>query len=127
MPRYAPSWSNSQRVTEAIMRSKEYMPANIARQIDALLTPEALGIFVTTLTIWAGSHFFGVGEIVDVGLLLVGAFFVGWSITDIAENLLIFGDKTINAQRDEDIDSSPSVRSGSCDGWINGRNGASPA
>jgi hypothetical protein len=80
------------------------MPVNIARQIDALLTPEALGIFVTTLTIWAGSHFFGVGEIVDVGLLLVGAFFVGWSITDVAENLLIFGDKTINAQRDEDID-----------------------
>ena len=104
MARFAPSWSNSQRVTEAITRSKEYMPANVARQIDALLTPEALGILAATLAIWAGSHFFGVGEIVDVGLLLVGAFFVGWSITDVAENLLAFGNKTINARRDEDID-----------------------
>jgi len=103
MARFTPQWSNAQRITEAITRSKEFMPDNIAHQIDALLTPEALGILVTTLTIWAGSHFFGVGEIVDVGLLLVGAFFVGWSITDVANNLLIFSNKTINARNDEDL------------------------
>ena len=103
MARFTPQWSNAQRITEAITRSKEFMPDNIAHQIDALLTPEALGILVTTLTIWAGSHFYGVGEIVDVGLLLVGAFFVGWSITDVANNLLIFSIKTINARNDEDL------------------------
>lgn len=106
MPIFSPSWSNSQRVTEALTRSKQFMPANLARQVDALLTPEALGILVATLVIWAGSHFFGVGEVVDVGLLLVGAFFVGWSITDVAENLLTFGNKTINARRDEDIETA---------------------
>lgn len=104
MPVFSPSWSNSQRVGEALTRSKQFMPANLARQVDALLTPESLGILVATLVVWAGSHFFGVGEIVDVGLLLVGAFFVGWSITDIAESLLTFANKTINARRDEDID-----------------------
>jgi hypothetical protein len=34
---------------------------------------------------------------------LVGAFFVGWSITEVAENLLTFGNKSINARSDEDI------------------------
>lgn len=106
MPRFAPSWSSQQRITEAIVRSKEFMPANVARQIETLLTPEALGILAATLAIWAGSHFFGVGEIVDVGLLLVGAFFVGWSITGVAEKLITFGKKSINARRDEDIDAA---------------------
>jgi len=32
-----------------------------------------------TLAVWAGSHFFGVGEVVDLALLLVGAFTIGWS------------------------------------------------
>lgn len=109
MPVFSPSWSNSQRVTEALTRSKKFMPANLSHQVDALLTPEALGILVATLVIWAGAHFFGVGEIVDVGLLLVGAAFVGWSITEVAENLLTFGTKTIIARRDEDIDLAASA------------------
>jgi len=104
MARYSPAWPASQRISEAITRSKAHMPATVAHQVDALLTPEAISILAVTLTIWAGSHFFGVGEIVDVGLLLVGAFFVGWSITDVARNLLEFGDKALNARRDEDID-----------------------
>jgi len=71
-----------------------------------LLTPGTLAIFSGTLAVWAGSNFFGVGEIVDVGLLLVGAFFVGWSITDVARDLVTFADKAINARRDEDIDTA---------------------
>jgi hypothetical protein len=104
MSRFTPSWSNTERVSEALVRSKAYLPSGMASQIDALLSPATLAILVTTLGVWAGSHFFGVGEIVDVGLLLVGAFFVGWSITDVAEDLFIFGNKSINAGRDEDID-----------------------
>jgi hypothetical protein len=104
VPRFTTSCSGTDRVKEAIIRSKAYMPANLAHQIGPLLTPQALVILVGTLGIWAGSHFFGVGEIVDVGLLLVGAFFVGWSITDVAKDLLIFATKSINARTDEDID-----------------------
>jgi len=80
------------------------MPADLARQVDALLSPENLGILAATLAIWAGSHFFGVGEVVDVGLLLLGAFLIGWSIADVAQNLVTFGTTAINAQNDADID-----------------------
>jgi hypothetical protein len=50
------------------------------------------------------SHFFGVGEIVDVLLLIVGAFTIGWSITDVAEDLYNFADLTINAKGEADLD-----------------------
>jgi hypothetical protein len=36
---------------------------------------------------WAGSHFFGVGESVDVLPLIVGAFTIGWSIPDVARDV----------------------------------------
>ena len=72
--------------------------------VDALLTPLNLGILVGTLVAWAGSHFFGVGEIVDVLLLVVGAFAIGWSIGDVGKDLFRFADCTINARTDADLD-----------------------
>jgi hypothetical protein len=65
------------------------MSADLARQVDVILSPENLGIMAATIAIWAGSHFFGVGEVVDVGLLLVGAFLIGWSIEDVARKHVI--------------------------------------
>jgi hypothetical protein len=72
--------SSRDKIREAILRSKKYLPAALAAQVEAFLTPENLALMTATVAVWAGSHFFGVGEVVDVGLLLVGAFFVGWSI-----------------------------------------------
>ena len=62
--------SSKEKLIAAMERSKRYMPATFGAQIDALLSPVNIGIVVGTLTLWAGSHFFGVGEIVDVALLL---------------------------------------------------------
>jgi len=90
--------------TEAIVRSKRYLPAALAAQLDAFLTRENLEILAGTIAIWAGSHFFGVGEIADVALLLVGAFTVGWSITQVASHLLDFGTGVVRARSDQDLD-----------------------
>jgi hypothetical protein len=80
------------------------MPANLANQVDALLSPENLALMTGTVVIWAGSHFFGVGEVVDVGLLLVGAFFIGWSIESVIRDLIEFGTTAIRAKNDADLD-----------------------
>ncbi len=90
--------------TEAIVRSKRYLPAALAGQLDAFMTPENLEILAGTIAIWAGSHFFGVGEIADVALLLVGAFTIGWSITQVAGHLVDFGTGVVRARSDQDID-----------------------
>jgi hypothetical protein len=74
----------------------------VGREIDALLSPENLAIMAATLVIWAASHLIGVGEIVDVILLLVGAVMLGPAIVDVAENMLKFG-KCIDARSEQDL------------------------
>jgi hypothetical protein len=96
--------SNSEKVKEAILRSKRFMPAHLAYQVEAFLTPENLALMTGTVVIWAGSHFFGVGEVVDVGLLLVGAFFIGWSIESVVRDLIEFGTTAVSAKSDAELD-----------------------
>lgn len=46
------------------------------------------------------------GEVIDVLLLVVGAFTIGWSIGDVAKDVYTFADKTINARSDRDLDTA---------------------
>ncbi len=96
--------TTSGRVTEILQRSKKNFGRDIGAMIDSLLSPLNLAILVGTLVVWAGSHFFGVGEIVDVLLLVVGAFTIGWSITDVAKDLYVFADMAINARSEDDLE-----------------------
>jgi len=98
------TWSTTEKVAEAIRRSKKYLPAHLAEQVNMLLSPENLAILVGTLIVWAGSHFYGVGEIADVILLSIGAFAIGWSVVDVANMLYEFAVSSVNAQSEQDLD-----------------------
>jgi hypothetical protein len=98
------SMSVTDRLTEVLTRSKKNFGPDIGRAIDSLLSTTNLAILGGTLVLWAGSHLFGVGEIVDVIFLLVGAFTIGWSIAEVGENIYTFADRTINATTDADLD-----------------------
>jgi hypothetical protein len=98
------NWSDTDKVEEALRRSPQYMPADLGQQFEALLSPTNLAIMVGTLVVWAGSHFFGVGEVADVLLLVVGAFTIGWSIGDVAKDLYAFADTAVHARSDQDLD-----------------------
>lgn len=95
--------SVEERLAEVLIRSKVHFGPEVREAIDILLVPTNLAIMAGTLVVWAGSHFFGVGEIVDVILLVVGAFAIGWSITDVARNLYDFARLTINATSERDL------------------------
>ena len=69
-----------------------------------MLTPANLAILVATLALWAGSHLVGIGEIIDVLLLIVGAFTIGWSITDVASDVFTFTDRSLNGTTEQDLD-----------------------
>lgn len=96
-------WPLTDKIAEAIRLSTERMPGTLATQLRSFLEPETLAIISATLAIWAASHFVGVGEIVDVGLLLVGAFMIGWSITDVVNDLVSFGSTAYNARSEADL------------------------
>jgi len=61
-------------------RSLPLLPAEARHQVQALISPESLAIIAGTLLLWAGSHLFGAGEIVDVILLTVGFAVLGLSV-----------------------------------------------
>jgi hypothetical protein len=92
-----------QRLGEVLTRSKPDFAPEVGRTIDSFLSPANLAILGGTLVVWAGSHFFGVGEVVDILLLVVGAFTIGWSVGDVGELLYTFADKTVNAKTDADL------------------------
>src|SRR5262249_52951249 len=98
--------SLTDRLKEVLTRSKKNLGPEVGDAINALLSPTNLAILAGTLTIWAGSHLFGVGEIVDVILLVVGAFTIGWSIGDVAKDLYTFTEKTVNARSEADLDAA---------------------
>lgn len=47
----------------------------------------------------------------DVILLCVGAFTIGWSVVDVAKLLFTFGNKTVKGNRDSDLDEAASALS----------------
>ena len=77
----------------------------LLEQFATLVSPTNLEILLGTLVLWAASQFVGVGEVVDVALLLVGAAMLGPSIVDVSKNLMEFG-KCIQATSDADLDRS---------------------
>src|SRR5262245_16050012 len=96
----------TERLREVLTRSKKNFGPEVGRAIDELLSPTNLAILAGTLMLWAGSHLFGVGEVVDVILLVVGAFVIGWSIGDVVKDLYTFTERTMNANSEADLEAA---------------------
>lgn len=70
----------------------------------ALITPQALATMATIVMVWAGAHFFGVGELADVILLITGWAAIGGVAIEAGKKLYDFAFKTYSAQSESDLD-----------------------
>lgn len=95
--------SREEKVSLAIWRCLPLLPAEVANELKQLLTPAAITIMVVVLAVWAASHFFGVGEIIDVILIIVGAITLGPIAVKAAEHLYYFASKSLYAKNETDI------------------------
>jgi hypothetical protein len=73
------SWDLERKLVTAAKRAGPKLPAEMREQFESLFTPLNIGITAGVLVAWATSQFFGVGEVVDVGLMVVGVAFLGLS------------------------------------------------
>ena len=73
-PRSVANMSQQERFELLMQKTAPRLPSEIAEEFTQLLTPEVLAAIVVTLVAWAGSHYFGVGFVMDI--LLVGAGFI---------------------------------------------------
>jgi hypothetical protein len=96
--------SSKDRIAEALRRSLPFVPAAARSTVDAMLRPETLAIVAGTLAVWAGSHFFGVGEIVDILLLAVGVLALGFAVFEGADELYEFAKGALGARTERELD-----------------------
>lgn len=97
-------WSLERRFSEVLQRTAPKLPARMQQEFLALLTPTSLAIMAGTLVVWAGAHAFGVGQAVDIVLLLGGAFMIGWAIGDVAKDFASFLSITCTADTEAELD-----------------------
>jgi hypothetical protein len=96
--------STRDKIAEAMGRSLPLLPSNARELVVSMLRPESIAVISGTLIAWAGSHFFGIGEIVDVILLGVGVAVLGLSVIDGASELYDFVNGATNARTSQDLD-----------------------
>lgn len=96
--------SSTDKIGEAMSRSLPHIPAGARAVVESMLQPQTLAIIAGTLVVWAGSHFFGVGEVVDIILLTVGVLTLGFAVFEGAGALYDFTTGSINAVTDADLE-----------------------
>ncbi|HKU41439.1 MAG TPA: hypothetical protein VJR89_24950 [Polyangiales bacterium] len=74
--------SSRDRIVEVLNRAVPLLPADARDLVVSTLRPESIALIAGTLVVWGGSHFFGIGEVVDVVLLGVGVAVWGLSAID---------------------------------------------
>ena len=97
-------WTRTQKLEEAVQRSIPLMSPSAGLILEKMLTPEAVATMTAIVTAWAVSHFFGVGEIADVVLLIIGVAALGAAAVEATDHLLEFGQGALYAKRSSDLD-----------------------
>jgi hypothetical protein len=96
--------SDTDKIGEAIRRALPHIPSDARAIVSSLLQPQTLAIIAGTLVVWAGSHAFGVGEIVDIVLLGVGLVTLGFAVFEGAAELYDFTVDALGARSDGDLE-----------------------
>lgn len=104
--RVVPEMGNAEKLLEAMKRAGPLLPSETAALLAPMLTPEALEIMGSVTVVWLVSHYFGVGEVVDVILLLAGAAMLGTTAVDTAREFVAFVEGAIGAQSEADLDAA---------------------
>lgn len=69
-----------------------------------MLSPAAIAMVVGVLAVWAGSHYVGIGFVVDLIMLVGGVIFLGWQIWSAAADFIAFLELTYEARCEEDLE-----------------------
>jgi hypothetical protein len=94
------------KLREVLIRAAARLPGEAGDQLLALVSPESIMIMAGTLLAWAGSHLFGVGEIVDAILLAVGFITLGASVITGGKELALFASCTVSAQSGAELEAA---------------------
>jgi hypothetical protein len=97
--RRARSWRKT-----SLRRSLPRLGPEARRQVETFLKPQALAVMAAIVVAWVASHFVGIGEIIDIILVVVGVFAIGLAVFDGVDHLFKLAEGAINAGSEADLD-----------------------
>ena len=98
------NWPARKKLIEAARRATLKVPAGMRKEFAALFDAQNIAITGGVLGVWGVSHFFGVGEAVDVILLVGGAAILGSQVWSAAGDLKAFLSLATHASSEHDLD-----------------------
>ena len=97
-------WDLQQKLLGAARRVAPRLPREMRGQFAALFSGPNLAITAGVLTAWGASHLVGVGEAVDVVLIVGGAITLGWQAFAAGKDIGQFAYIAANARTSADLD-----------------------
>ena len=97
------SLTTIEKLVEAVNRAAKELPAAVAEDLKAILSPTAIASMAVIFAAYAASHAAGIGFIADVSFILAGSVFLGWQIFDVVKDIIGFS-QAINATTEEELD-----------------------
>jgi uncharacterized membrane protein YeaQ/YmgE (transglycosylase-associated protein family) len=96
-------WPFERRLSTTLEITVPRLAPEAANQLGAMISPEAVATIAAVLLAWVVSHAFGLGEIIDIILGVVGAIAIGWAIFDAIDHLYDFAMGVQKATRVQDL------------------------
>ena len=98
------TWPIEDRLGEAFRRTLPKLAPEARVELEAVISPEALAIMGGVLIAWIVSHAFGLGEIIDIVLVVVGAVAIEWSVFSGIDHLYDFAVLVYRPATERDLD-----------------------
>jgi len=99
-------WDAATKLEAAIERAVGKLPAALADQLRAMLTPENIAALAIILAAWAASHALGIGEVVDLILAVGGVVMLGPEAIRAVQELASFATGALGAKSNADLDNA---------------------
>ena len=98
------AWSFDKRLEAIFQRTLPKLAPEARAQLSAVLNPQALAIVAGVLVAWIVSHAFGIGEVIDIIIAVVGAAAIGFAVFTGLDHLYDFAVGAYQARSEKDLD-----------------------
>lgn len=98
------SWSFEKCLEETFTRTLPKLGPEARAQLQAVINPTSLAIIAGVLIAWLVSHAFGIGEIIDIVILVVGIASIGFAVFTGLDYLYDFALGVYRAKTSRDLD-----------------------
>ena len=102
--RPVPTLKLEERLDQALDRALPRLAPDARAQLEAVISPASLGMMAGVLVTWVTSHAIGLGEIIDIILLVVGALSIGLAVFSGVDHLYEFAALVYRAHSEGDLD-----------------------